>query len=87
MQIILKNDEAGLADVRVIGEDLGYIIRINPNSFTIFEITPIFYEFLFKYESSQTIIVCALNMTTGDCLNMNNSINNVFTEKGEITTA
>jgi hypothetical protein len=36
MQIILKNDQHGTADIRAIGEDLAYTVRINPNSYSIF---------------------------------------------------
>lgn len=28
-----------------------------------------FYQYAFKYESSQSVIACALNMTTGVCVN------------------
>ncbi len=27
-----------------------------------------FYNFIFSYESSQSVITCALNMTTGNCI-------------------
>jgi len=42
-------------------------VRINPSAYTIFEITPMFYEFLFKYESSQSIIACVID-ESGECI-------------------
>ena len=45
MQIILKNEMHVNADVIAIGEDLTYTVRIRPESYTIFEVTPMFYQF------------------------------------------
>jgi hypothetical protein len=73
MQVILKNEMHDNADVIAMGEDLTYTVRIQPQTFTIFEMTPIYFEFEFKYAASQSVIACAMDPDTGICLDLNDS--------------
>jgi hypothetical protein len=69
MQVILSNEMHENADVIAIGEDLAYTVRIQPQSYTVFEVTPMYYQFTFKYSSSQSVIACPLSPETGTCIN------------------
>ena len=53
-----------------IGEDLAYTVRIQPQSYTVFEVTPMYYQFSFRYSSSQSVIVCPLSPKTGTCIDV-----------------
>ena len=67
MQVIHKSEASGVSVVS-ISEDLTYTVKIQPSSYAIYEVTPIFYDFSFSYSSSQSVIVCAVNPATNSCV-------------------
>lgn len=67
MQVIHKSEASGVSVIS-ISEDLTYTVKIQPSSYAIFEVTPIFYDFSFSYSSSQSIIVCPINPVTNSCI-------------------
>ena len=70
MQVVHKSDVTKTANVMTISEDLTYRVQIPANGYTIFEVVPIFYGFDFQFTSSQSVIACAVNMSTNRCLNI-----------------
>lgn len=66
---------------------MAYTVRIKPQTYTVFEVTPMYYSFIFNYESSQSVIACALNMTTGNCILDKNDKTSVprLNYKGSVT--
>jgi len=88
MQIIHKNEVTEQANVISISEDLAYTVKIQPNSFSVFEVTPIFYEFSFSYTSSQSVIACVVNLAN-QCVSFNGTelTTPKLSFKGEITEA
>ena len=74
MQIIDTTDDNEVTDIIPMGEDLPYSHRIKPQTYVIFEVTPIYYDFHFSFQSSQSVIACALNPETGRCVTVNETI-------------
>jgi hypothetical protein len=68
MQIIHKSSLNKNVNIATISEDLTYTVKIQPNSFAIYEVVPIFYDFSFSYSASQSVIVCSINPQTNSCL-------------------
>jgi hypothetical protein len=73
MQVIHKSSLHKNVTVATISEDLTYTVKIQPNSFAIYEVVPIFYGFDFSYSASQSVIVCAINPTTNSCIDPTSS--------------
>jgi len=86
MQIIHKSSNSDNANVYNMGEDLTYTVKIKPNSYAIFEVVPIYYEFYFSYSSSQSVLACELDLNTNKCFNMGNNetITPKLAVKGEL---
>ena len=87
MQIIHKSFAHNKTNLIVISEDLSYTVKIDPLASTIFEVVPIFYDFQFIYQASQSVVACALNTTSHKCVNLNETHPKVpeFKYKGQIT--
>lgn len=73
MQIIHESAN-DTANIIVIGEDVTYTQKIAPNSFVIFQITPIFFNFFFRYVATQSVIACKLGSKTGTCINPSGNV-------------
>lgn len=88
MQIIHKSEVNKNVNIATISEDVTYTVKIAPNTFAIYEVVPIFYDFSFSYSSSQSIIVCSINPKTNSCIDPegNNSTPNLGV-KGVLTKA
>jgi len=48
-------------------------VKIKPLTYSIFEVVPMFEQFFFNYESSQSVIACVLNETLNKCIDTNNT--------------
>jgi hypothetical protein len=68
MQVIHKSSVHKNVTVATISEDLTYTVKLQPNSYSIYEVVPIYNSFDFTYSSSQSIIVCAINPKTNACI-------------------
>lgn len=68
MQVIHKSQQNKNINIATISEDVAYTVKIQPNTYSIYEVVPIFYDFSFSYSSSQSIIVCPLNPETNSCI-------------------
>ena len=74
MQVIHKGEEATeVVNAITIGEDLSYSVKIMPMQSTVFEVVPIFYEFNFAYEASQTVLACLADVKTNMCIGINDT--------------
>ena len=87
MQAIHKGEEeTEVINSITIGEDLSYSVKILPMQSTVFEVVPIFYEFNFVYEASQTVLACLADVKTNMCISINETANSPIVAKREAIT-
>jgi hypothetical protein len=67
-----------------MSEDIPYTIKIMPLKYAIFKIIPIYQQFEFKYQATNSLIACLLNITTNTCNQKKAKIDLKLTNKGEI---
>ena len=89
MQVLHKGEEeTEVINSITIGEDLSYSVKILPMQSTVFEVVPIYYDFNFVYEASQTVLACLADIKTNMCVGLNETANSPIVAKREaITTA
>lgn len=87
MQVIHKGEEeTEIINAITIGEDLSYSVKIMPMQSTVFEVVPIYYEFNFAYEASQTVLACLTDIKTNMCNGINETANSPIVAKHEVIT-
>jgi hypothetical protein len=89
MQVIHKSSIHKNVTIATISEDLTYTVKLQPSSYSIYEVVPIFHGFDFTYSSSQSVIVCALNPKTNTCIDPQGPQQNApnLATRGSITKA
>lgn len=89
MQVIHKSSVHKNVTIATISEDLTYTVKLQPSSYSIYEVVPIFHGFDFTYSSSQSVIVCAINPKTNTCIDPQGSQQNApnLATRGSITKA